>query len=81
MIVEDNLDVTRYLKSLLITNYNVYTANNGREGLDKALELIPDIVISDVMMPEMDGFTLCEKLKTDERTSHIPGGSSYSQIF
>jgi len=72
LIVEDNLDVTRYLKSLLITNYNVYTAKNGREGLDKALELIPDIVISDVMMPEMDGFTLCEKLKTDERTSHIP---------
>jgi len=72
LIIEDNLDVTRYLKSLLVTNYNVYTAMNGREGLDKALELIPDIVISDVMMPEMDGFTLCEKLKTDERTSHIP---------
>jgi signal transduction histidine kinase/DNA-binding response OmpR family regulator len=72
LIVEDNLDVTRYLKSLLITSYNVYMAMNGREGLDKALELIPDIVISDVMMPEMDGFTLCEKLKTDERTSHIP---------
>ena len=72
LIVEDNLDVTRYLKSLLNTDYNVYTAMNGREGLDKTLELIPDIVISDVMMPEMDGFTLCEKLKTDERTSHIP---------
>jgi len=72
LIVEDNLDVTRYLKSLLVTNYNVCTAMNGREGLDKAQELIPDIVISDVMMPEMDGFTLCEKLKTDERTSHIP---------
>jgi signal transduction histidine kinase/DNA-binding response OmpR family regulator len=72
LIVEDYLDVTQYLKSLLVTNYNVYTSMNGREGLDKALELIPDIVISDVMMPEMDGFTLCEKLKTDERTSHIP---------
>ncbi|OGU70527.1 MAG: hypothetical protein A2V93_02815 [Ignavibacteria bacterium RBG_16_34_14] len=72
LIVEDNLDVIRYLKSLLVTSYNVYTAMNGREGLDKALELIPDIVISDVMMPEMDGFKLCEKLKTDERTSHIP---------
>ena len=72
LIVEDNLDVIRYLKSLLNTNYNVYTAMNGQKGLDKAMELIPDIVISDVMMPEMDGFTLCEKLKTDERTSHIP---------
>ena len=72
LIVEDNLDVTRYLKSLLVTNYNVYMAKNGRDGLENALQLIPDIVISDVMMPEMDGFTLCEKLKTDERTSHIP---------
>jgi signal transduction histidine kinase/DNA-binding response OmpR family regulator len=72
LLVEDNLDVIRYVKSLLIGNYNVYTALNGREGLNKALEVIPDIVISDVMMPEMDGLILCEKLKTNERTSHIP---------
>jgi len=72
LIVEDNLDVIRYIKSLLLKNYNVYTALNGKEGLDKALELIPDIVISDVMMPEINGLILCEKLKTNERTSHIP---------
>ncbi|MEJ2616293.1 MAG: ATP-binding protein, partial [Ignavibacteriaceae bacterium] len=72
LIVEDNLDVIRYIRSLLIKNYNVYTAFNGKEGLDKALELIPDLIISDVMMPEMNGFILCEKLKTTERTRHIP---------
>ncbi len=72
LIVEDNPDVIRYLESILGAEYRIKTATNGQEGLDIALDCVPDIVISDVMMPGMSGFILCEKLKTDERTSHIP---------
>jgi len=72
MIAEDNPDVVRYLESILSSEYIIRTAANGKEGFDLAVETIPDIIISDVMMPLMNGFVLCEKLKTDERTSHIP---------
>jgi signal transduction histidine kinase/DNA-binding response OmpR family regulator len=72
IIVEDNQDVARYIESILSPKYTIQIATNGQEGLDLAIEIIPDIVISDVMMPAMNGFILCEKLKTDERTSHIP---------
>lgn len=72
LIVEDNADVIRYLDSLLAHTYNIETAHNGYIGFEKALKFIPDLVISDVMMPEMDGFTLCRHLKEDVRTSHIP---------
>lgn len=72
LLVEDNPDVVRYIGSLLAADYQVHKAKNGREGLEAAFRLVPDIVISDVMMPEMDGFELCRLLKTDERTSHIP---------
>ncbi|MCB0475766.1 MAG: response regulator, partial [Flavobacteriaceae bacterium] len=72
LIVEDNADVARYLYSLLSNNYLIETAGNGFEGLSKAIEVIPDLIISDVMMPVMDGFTLCKQLKEDIRTSHIP---------
>lgn len=72
LIVEDNADVTEYLVSLLDHNYRIEVAENGKVGLEKARELIPDIIISDVMMPEMDGFSLLEKVKKDELTSHIP---------
>ncbi len=72
LIVEDNLDVVRYLSSFLKDNYRVVAARNGRKGFDKAIEQIPDIIISDVMMPELDGLELCDKLKRDLRTSHIP---------
>jgi signal transduction histidine kinase/AraC-like DNA-binding protein len=72
LIVEDNPDVIRYLESILRSEYTVQIAFNGQEGLDLAFDCIPDLVISDVMMPVMNGFALCEKLKTDERTSHIP---------
>jgi signal transduction histidine kinase/DNA-binding response OmpR family regulator len=72
LIIEDNLDVIRYLSTLLEKDYQLITATDGQAGIDKALEYIPDIIISDVMMPEKDGFEVCNTLKQDERTSHIP---------
>lgn len=72
LIVEDNTDVIAYLKACLQNHYQLVIAQNGQEGIDKAIELIPDIIISDVMMPEKDGFELCDTLKQDSRTSHIP---------
>ena len=72
LIVEDNRDVRDYLESHLRQYYQVIAAVNGVEGLAKAREFVPDLVISDVMMPEMDGYTLCRAIKTDERLSHIP---------
>ncbi|MCO6478631.1 MAG: response regulator, partial [Phaeodactylibacter sp.] len=72
LVVEDSLDVIYYLRECLQGRYQVMEASNGREGIVKAQEIIPDLVVSDVMMPEVDGFELCKTLKTDERTSHIP---------
>ncbi len=71
LIVEDNADVVAYLSTCL-SMYRLLISRNGQEGLDRAMEIVPDIVISDVMMPVMDGFELCRRLKTDERTDHIP---------
>ncbi|MCB9283575.1 MAG: response regulator [Lewinellaceae bacterium] len=72
LVIEDNPDVVLYLKSCLTDQYQVEVAYNGRIGIEKALEQVPDLVISDVMMPEKDGFEVCDTLKNDERTSHIP---------
>lgn len=72
LLAEDNNELRTLIKETFATNYQVITCENGLLGWNTAVEQIPDLIISDVMMPEMDGFTLCEKLKTDERTSHIP---------
>ncbi len=72
LIIEDNPDIIIYIKSVLKNSYNIYTAKNGKLGIEKALDLIPDIIISDVMMPEKNGYEVCDILKQDERTSHIP---------
>ncbi|MCB0839540.1 MAG: response regulator, partial [Bacteroidetes bacterium] len=72
LITEDNDDIRLYLKTLLQSEYQLIEAAHGREGCEKAQARIPDLIISDVMMPEMDGFTFLKTIKNDPRTSHIP---------
>ena len=72
LIVEDNQDVVEYLVATLEEYYMIELASNGKTGLDKAIEIIPDIILSDVMMPQMDGFEMLVHLRNDIRTDHIP---------
>jgi signal transduction histidine kinase/ligand-binding sensor domain-containing protein/DNA-binding response OmpR family regulator len=72
LIVDDNEDIRFYLKDNLRRNYIVYEAVNGAEGWEKTIQYHPDLVVSDVMMPIMDGMALCHKIKHDSQTSHIP---------
>ncbi|WP_339841977.1 ATP-binding protein [uncultured Maribacter sp.] len=72
LIIEDNMDVAHYLKTCLKSTYETIHAVNGIEGIEIALEKIPDIIICDVMMPGKDGFEVCKTLKNDERSDHIP---------
>jgi len=72
LVVEDNQDILEYIYDSLSEQYKVYTAENGKAGIKEAFEHIPDIIVSDIMMPEMDGFELSKIIKEDVRTSHIP---------
>ena len=72
LIIEDNSDVRNYIKDNIMKDYRVIEAIDGEDGWKKSTENLPELIISDVMMPKMDGFQLCAKLKTDQRTSHIP---------
>lgn len=72
LLVEDNTDLRKFTKTLFENEYKVIEAENGVLGIRRAFQYIPDIIISDIMMPEKDGIALCKALKEDERTSHIP---------
>jgi len=72
LIIEDNDDLRTYLKENLEDDFQIIVAQNGQIGLDRAMETIPDLILSDMMMPLMDGFTLCTRIREDPRTSHIP---------
>lgn len=72
LIVDDNEDFRNFTKSLFTDSYRVITANDGVEAYDIVLDRLPDIILCDVMMPRMDGYELCRKIKEDIRTSHIP---------
>jgi CheY-like chemotaxis protein len=72
LVVEDSADTRDYIRGSLEPLYTVMEAKDGREGIEKAREIIPDLIISDIVMPETDGFELCRILKGDVNTSHIP---------
>ena len=72
LIVEDNPDMRQFLKSMFDAHYRVLEACNGRKGLEMAREKAPDLIISDIMMPEMDGMAFCRELKGELLTSHVP---------
>lgn len=72
LLVEDNDDIRDYVKQAFTDLYEVHTAENGRVGLDKAFDIMPNVIVSDIMMPELDGIEMLRRLKKDVRTSHIP---------
>ncbi len=72
LVVEDNFELRQYMLESLFRDFDVYEAADGADGLRMARELLPEIIISDVMMPKMNGFELCRAIKSDIRTSHIP---------
>ena len=72
LLIEDNADVSYYIESCLDNQYNVVVAQDGTEGVKQALNLVPDIIITDIMMPQKDGYEVCYELKNNELTNHIP---------
>jgi len=72
LVVEDNPNLRSYIGDQLRSDYQIEEAGNGQIGLHKALDLIPDLILSDVMMPDLDGLAFCNQVKQDERTSHVP---------
>lgn len=72
LIVEDNKDINDYISESLMDSFNIVSASNGKEGFEKAIEIIPDIIMSDIMMPITDGIELCKLIKNNINTCHIP---------
>jgi len=73
LVVEDNTDMRGFIKTILtLENFMVVESDNGKQGIEIAKQVVPDIIISDIMMPEVSGYQLCRKLKQDVKTSHIP---------
>lgn len=72
LIIEDNDDLKEFLKNRLDGTYEVHTANNGNEGINKVFDIVPDLIISDIIMPGISGLKIAETLKNDLRSSHIP---------
>ncbi len=72
LVIEDNGDMRRFLRMCLQDEFDVIEENDGQSGVDRALQAVPDIVISDVMMPGLDGFEVCRRIKSSEVTNHVP---------
>ncbi len=72
LVIDDNKEIVDYIRECLVDNYEVITAYNGETGFKTACEKVPDLVISDIMMPVMDGIEFCQKMKAEVRTCHIP---------
>ena len=72
LVIEDNFDLREFIRGILTPSYNILETDNGDMGLDLAFNKIPDLILTDIMMPGIDGIELCSRIKLDERTSHIP---------
>ena len=72
LVIEDNRDIAAYIGNLLASRYSVAYATNGEDGLQKAIDLVPDLIITDLMMPGMDGLELCRRVRADNVVNHIP---------
>lgn len=72
LIIEDNRDIAAYIGSQFADHYAIFYASNGEEGVEKALDLVPDLIITDLMMPGMDGLELCRRIRDNEIVNHIP---------
>jgi signal transduction histidine kinase/DNA-binding response OmpR family regulator len=72
LLIEDHSDVSNYVREILGDQYRVQTAEDGEQGVESAYNIIPDLILSDVMMPKMNGYEVCRALKNDAKTSHIP---------
>lgn len=72
LVVDDNADIRTFIKQALSKDYTIYEADNGKMGVDLAHKIMPSVILTDIVMPEMDGFDLCKDIKTKKETSHIP---------